>query len=267
MAEDLRQKYNPEGSILRRAQLRMLDILIEVDKILRKHNIVYWLDGGSILGAVRHGGFIPWDDDVDICIRLEDYKRVRKILQEELPDNLVFQDRFTEWNFPFVLSKVRDKRSCLKENIYTEKVKNKGIYIDIIPMEEVVSPSIKKHIDYIYRHSLWGIRNFDESVLAKILGYLAYLPIISVVGICRLWTKLFHSHKWADRYGSVVSHHFDEKDIFPVTEITFEGHKFYAPANVDSFLTTIFGDYMQIPPENKRVIHNLGIEFYDDVKE
>ena len=78
-------KYNGEGTILRKAQLRMLDMLIEVDKICRKYNIQYWLDFGTLLGAVRHQGFIPWDDDLDICVLRKDYKRLRKVLIAELP--------------------------------------------------------------------------------------------------------------------------------------------------------------------------------------
>ena len=261
--EDLRQKYNPDGSTLRKAQLRMLDILIEVDKILRKHNIDYWLDGGTLLGAVRHGGFIPWDDDLDISIRQSDYSRVREILKRELPGNLVFQDRSTDWNFPFLIAKVRDKNSYLFETNYTERVKDKGIYIDIIPMEEVIAPKFKERIDYVYRHSFWGIHNYSD-IKEKILGYIAYLPIVFVVGICRLRTKLFHTHKWADRYGWLVSHQFEENDIFPVKEITFEGQSFYGPCNPDHFLKTIFGDYMQIPPEDKRMVHNSKIEIYDE---
>ena len=93
--EDLR-KYNPEGSTLRKAQMRMLDILLVVDKIFRKHHIEYWLDGGTLLGAVRHGGFIPWDDDLDINVRVSDISRIRKVLQSELPKNLCYQDVTTD---------------------------------------------------------------------------------------------------------------------------------------------------------------------------
>ena len=97
MTEDL-SRYNPEGSTLRKAQLRMLSILIEVDKICRKHKIDYFVDSGTLLGAVRHGGFIPWDDDLDIAIRREDLPRLRKALQEELPSDMCYQDWTTEEN-------------------------------------------------------------------------------------------------------------------------------------------------------------------------
>ena len=73
--ETLKAIYNPEGSTLRKAQLRMLEILGHVDRVCRENNITWWMDYGTLLGAVRHGGFIPWDDDTDICMPIEDYKR------------------------------------------------------------------------------------------------------------------------------------------------------------------------------------------------
>ena len=118
--EDLR-KYNPEGSTLRKAQMRMLEILKIVDSIFSKHHIDYYLDGGTLLGAVRHGGFIPWDDDIDISVRREDFSRIKRVLQKELPDNLVFQDRFTDWNLPVLIAKVRDKNSYYYEEECTNR--------------------------------------------------------------------------------------------------------------------------------------------------
>ena len=71
--EQFKKQYNPEGSILRRAQYRMLEMLSFIDDVCVKNNIKYWIDSGTLLGARRHGGFIPWDDDVDICMPREDY--------------------------------------------------------------------------------------------------------------------------------------------------------------------------------------------------
>ena len=78
--EELRSRFNPEGSLLRRQQNRMTEILIEVDRICKKHHIQYWLSSGTLLGAVRHKGFIPWDDDMDIEMLRTDYERLMKIL-------------------------------------------------------------------------------------------------------------------------------------------------------------------------------------------
>ena len=71
--------YNGEGTLLRQAQLRMLNILLEVDKICRKNNLSYWIDYGTLLGAVRHKGYIPWDDDIDISMPSDDYKKFTEI--------------------------------------------------------------------------------------------------------------------------------------------------------------------------------------------
>ena len=83
--DDLRARFNPDGSLLRRQQLRMLDILLEVDKICKKHDIRYWLSSGTLIGAMRHDGFIPWDDDLDIEMLRSDYVRLMKVLPSELP--------------------------------------------------------------------------------------------------------------------------------------------------------------------------------------
>src|SRR5690554_697940 len=87
--------YNPEGSTLRKAQIRLLDILIEFDRICRKHGIDYFISGGTCLGAVRHGGFIPWDDDIDIDVWHADYQKLEEALQAELPGWIKLQNAKT----------------------------------------------------------------------------------------------------------------------------------------------------------------------------
>lgn len=262
MMENLR-RYNPEGSTLRKAQLRMLDILLVVDRIFRKHHIYYWLDGGTLLGAVRHGGFIPWDDDLDINIRVTDIPRIRQILQTELPQNLCYQDVTTDWNYYMLICKVRDKNSVFEDH-YSKRMKERGIYIDLIPMEEVVPLPLKSIIDFVYIRCVRGIHNYSDRFIEKLLGYICYLPSILCVGLCRLWTRIFHSHMWGHIYGWISYNHISEKDIFPLTEIDFEGHKVFAPHNPDAYLTALFGDYMQIPPEDKRVTHLAKITFLDE---
>ena len=134
--EQLRQQYNPDGSQLRRQQLRMLDILIEVDRICKKHQIEYWLSSGTLIGALRHNGFIPWDDDLDIEMMRTDYLRLLEVLPRELPDWLALQSDETDPAYFFFYAKVRDRRSLMLENNgYDRMWKEQGIYIDIFPME------------------------------------------------------------------------------------------------------------------------------------
>ena len=102
---------------LRACQLKQIAILEEIDRICRKHQIVYWLDGGSLLGAVRHGGFIPWDDDIDIAMRLEDVERFKQIAPKELKEDFFLQTQDTDPEFRVPICKVRCLNSLMIEAV------------------------------------------------------------------------------------------------------------------------------------------------------
>ena len=262
MTEDF-SKYNPDGSTLRKAQLRMLDILIEVDKICRRHKIEYFLDSGTLLGAVRHGGFIPWDDDLDICIRREDWPRLRKILQEELPSNLCCQDWSTERNYPLSIAKVRDKNSIF-DDPYSHMMKERGIYIDIFFVEPSVPKWLRDPLDFVYVRCIRGVNHYSERFIEKFLGYVCYPPTILAVWLCRIFAKMANIHMLGRQYGWSSRLYIASKDIFPTREIQFEGHTFMAPKNADEFLRVLYGDYMQVPPEEKRLTHRAPITFLNE---
>lgn len=261
MDEDF-SKYNGEGTVLRKAQLRMLDILIEVDSICRKHGIPYWLEGGTLLGAVRHGGFIPWDDDLDICVERKHMRKLKRILKNELPEKYIWQDRFTDFHFPILIAKIRDKKSYIKED-YAYQLKNNGLFLDIIPVENIISSKIKDFLDYAYGHCVRTIHMGHTSFADTLLSYICFIPTrlaVSLVRFCTIFAKksnIGHVYGWKS-YSLVPS-----KDIYPISEITFEGHSFLCPSNTHNYLTNLFNDYMQIPSEEKREIHTTNIDFYD----
>ena len=115
----------------------MLEILLEVDRICQKHDIPYWLSSGTLIGAMRHDGFIPWDDDLDIEMLRSDYLRLMKVLPSELPEWLALQNDETDPNYFYFYAKVRDRRSrMLEQNGYDRLWQEQGIYIDIFPMEQ-----------------------------------------------------------------------------------------------------------------------------------
>ena len=125
-------RFNPEGSVLRLHQMKMLRILEFVDRVCRKHGIRYWLSSGTLLGAVRHGGFIPWDDDLDIEMLYRDYKRLMEVLPFELPSNLVLQTMHTDSNYVAPYAKLRETDSYISEvNNIGRNYKYNGVYIDI----------------------------------------------------------------------------------------------------------------------------------------
>ena len=258
--EDL-SKYNPEGSTLRKAQLRMLEILKIVDKICRKNNIPYFLESGTLLGAVRHGGYIPWDDDIDISVFLSDYSRLRKALQEQLPSTMVFQDTTTDANYPMLIAKVRDTESYIEED-YSAKLKHKGLYIDIFPLEKIPCWKWKQFLDYIYGHCGRALHNYYSSK-DKVLSALIFPFAKVLILLTRLINKLIPTDNVSFQYGRKTYVQYNLKDIFPLKEMSFEGYSFFVPHNPDALLKECFGDYMQIPPKEKRVVHTNKIEFYD----
>ena len=156
--KELKARFNPEGSLLRRHQLKMLDLVVELDRICKKHNIPYFLYGGTLLGAIRHNGFIPWDDDLDVALYRKDYLRLLEVLPKELPDDIVFQENETDKNYFYFFAKLRDKHSILQEESpYDQVFKEKGIYIDIFPFERqnlfthLICEPIQGHTFKIFR--------------------------------------------------------------------------------------------------------------------
>ena len=119
----------------RAIQLKQVDILREIHRLCLRHKIDYWLDGGTALGAVRHGGFIPWDDDIDIAMRLEDIPRFINAARKELPPHLMIQTPETDPSVRMPIYKVRDLNSFIVEfaDDFTRPY-NKGLYVDIFPM-------------------------------------------------------------------------------------------------------------------------------------
>lgn len=256
-------KYNGEGTSLRQAQLRMLHILIEVDKICRKHNITYWIHAGTLLGAVRHRGFIPWDDDLDISIHKKDVKKLKKSLTEELPNDLIFQDSKNDFNHPFLFPRVRDKFSHYDADL-PYKVKYDGIFIDILPVEEIPSFKIKKCVDYVYGHSYRSLHNQSKSIPDLLLSLLCYFPSVLLANMLRIIPIICHVKKLGHIYGWPSVNLIDKRDVYPVKEIEFEGCKFYAPNNPDNVLKAFYGDYMLFPAEDNRIIRATKIEFVKD---
>ncbi|MDR2955100.1 MAG: LicD family protein [Prevotella sp.] len=263
--ENLRELYNPDGSELRTLQLKMLDILIAVTDICDKHNLTYWISGGTLLGAMRHGGFIPWDDDIDIELLLPDYKKLLKILPEELPDNLYLQTP-KEKSYRLLFSKVRDKNSIIhSEEEDMARYKEKGIFIDIFP-EERSYRWIKNIVDFFYGRAFRRIKRgrpfhslkyFYEFTISLILYPIGMLLKWLARGICKI-TKpdnILHS------YGIGNSTNHNAAYMFPVGKVMFEGKEFFAPKDVDTYLRKQYGDYMVVPSKEKRAAHFLNVEY------
>ncbi len=258
--------YNGDGSQLKKIQTRILEILIIVDEIFKKHNIEYWLEGGTLLGAARHRGFIPWDDDIDLSIMQKDYKRAKQVLIEELPEFLVFQDGKTDKKLRKKMAKVRDLKSRMKMDWYEEgELKYEGLFVDIFPMNRMLSLKSRQFVDFFYGRSYRRMHGLPCTKVEKMIAYVMY-PFASVmVGLEMLLTKILPGDKIGHVQGGFLNF-FDRhlNDVFPLSEIEFEGKKFPCPHNYDKYLRGLYGDYMTLPPKDKRAPHHvLKVEFYD----
>jgi lipopolysaccharide cholinephosphotransferase len=263
--EDLKAIYNPDGSELRKLQLRMLDILLAVTRICDKHHLPYWISGGTLLGAVRHGGFIPWDDDIDIELLRPDYKKLLKILPDELPDNLYLQTP-DEKSYRLLFSKVRDRHSIIRsEEEDMARYKEKGVYIDIFS-EERSYRWMKNIVDFFYGRAFrrlkrgrpfHSLRYFYEYTVSLLLYPLGILLMCIARGVCAI-TKpdnILHS------YGIGNSTNHNARYMFPVGKIAFEGYEFSTPKEADTYLKKQYGNYMSIPPKEQRATHFMRVEY------
>lgn len=261
----LRERFNPEGSLLRRQQERMLTLLDILDGVCKKHNIPYWLSSGTLIGAARHGGFIPWDDDLDVEMLRKDYLRLLKILPGELPKGYVWQTNETDPGYFFNFGKLRETSSHLEEpNPYLLSSKYKGIYIDVFPIEHAPYP-----LAWVGGHLQGRIfKVFKDASLNEATKLIKAQQIFNFNKRCAFPILRFLAKWWP---GGVLRHSFGTayfkprriNDIFPLSEMKFEGKKYPVPGHTDTVLQRIYGDYMKIPNLDSIKPHLTHLELFD----
>lgn len=258
--EELRAKYNPEGSDLRRAQLRMLDMLLYLDKVCKENEIEYWLGYGTCLGAVRHSGFIPWNDDLDICVFEKDFQRLKTILLKEAHPLYQLQCKDTDTNFFQFWIRLKDIKSLASHSTKVGKkidglLKYKGLGIDIFPVSYNVSVPLNKLVSC----RNWGfsvIAKFDSVMAVKMANIFYYIQK-NIIKMCKIIRVNRKENVIRLDYGINAYFSHDKSIILPLRTICFEGSMFPVPCNVDLYLRSIYGNYMKLPPEEVRNHHNI----------
>lgn len=252
-------------------QKKILEIYKEIKKICDIHNIKFFAIGGTCIGAVRHNGFIPWDDDMDIAIPIEEYEHFLQIAKEELPENLQIYSCDDVRHYRYIFAKVIDKNTTFIERAeYAYNDAYKGVYVDIMPMSGV--PSSKcgrtlfcKTLNLLYsfnfccrfpkeQHSLKG------GAAVSILKFFPY----DLFSRCQL--KVIKKYPFADSeyVGYVWSKSlsrliFKKKFFLETIDVKFEDVEIKCPKGYDEYLTQQFGDYMKLPPAEKQVGHHNGV--------
>lgn len=259
--EQLREMYNPDGSTLRMAQLRMLDMLQYLDSVMKKLGIEYFLSCGNVIGALRHGGFIPWDDDVDVSIRREDMERLCDYLEKNPHDQYVIQTRKTDDGFWGIWPVLRDTKSeYIQESVFHNARKYRGLQIDIFPMEEMSS----KWVHWICCAMYVKLVEPFAGRCRFLANFFYFMIVRLFFPICRWLCRIFGNHgKIMYPLGSSWHMTFSKKYIYPLKDIMFEGYEYPAPSVPASYLEEEFGPFMDLPPRDKRNKHKAEYKIWD----
>ncbi|MBQ7571544.1 MAG: LicD family protein [Bacteroidaceae bacterium] len=259
--EELRAKYNPDGSLLRQMQERMLHVYEAIDAICQRHQIPYWLSGGSMLGAVRHRGFIPWDDDLDLEMLRPDFERLMTLLPQELPADMVLQWHTTDPNYFFQYAKVRDRRSQLFErNGYDRVWQEHGIYVDIFPLERVPL-WIHRASLLTFGHTYKMLRTAADPVQAMPrVRLLAAVNRRLVFPLLRLLARVFRTRYYDFALGIPYFQKSTYEDFLPVRRVPFEQTTAPIMRQAEKCLAYRYGDYMRLPDNPGAQYHAEDVE-------
>lgn len=260
---------------LKRLQQIQLDILHEFDGICKNQQIPYFLLGGSALGAIRHGGFIPWDDDIDVGIPREDYERFLRVAPALLPGHLFLQDWHSEPDCLLNFAKLRDCRTMYKEKVFAGLNIHHGVYIDIFPLDG--GPADRQEAEKllkrmkIYRFSLLNRRTGyirNKNILAS-LGLSLMTPFVSKMTCYRMVDALCMKFAYADAscianwHGAWGTKEVVPREIFGKGRLVkFEDLECLVAEDAAGYLTCLYGDFMTLPPEEKRVSHHDSVEIH-----
>ncbi len=264
----MRKQITLTAEQLRKLQLIELEMLIEVDRICRLLDIKYNIIGGTLLGAVRHGGFIPWDDDADLAMLREDYEKFTAACKRELDNNrFYFQDASNTPGYRWGYGKLRRKGTIFLRENQEHMPYEQGVFIDIFPLDAVPDSYGKRKIMDIYcfclRKILWSAvgRFSDKNLFVRMLYKLLYhIPF--------RW--IYKNLKWLISQCAQINSAEVRILLMPspsreccyhrhwfesTKRLLFEGVELSGMDDYDGFLKWEFGDYMKMPPEEKRKVH------------
>ena len=256
---------------LRQLQMIELEMLLEVDRICKKCGIKYTIIAGTLLGSIRHKGFIPWDDDADIGMLREEYEKFRQACKTELDKTrFYFQDNRNTKGYRWGYGKLRRKNTVFMREYQEHMPYKQGVFIDIFPMDGIPDNYILRTVHnfhcFCIRKILWSKvgKRADKSRIMR--GWYAVLSCIPEVCIFKHYEKFIkRSNRKKTKLVRMLMFPSPTKDFGynrcwyeKNRKVEFEGHLLEGMKESELYLTHTYGDYLTLPPEEKRKVHPVS---------
>lgn len=259
----------------------MLDMAKVFHSLCEKHGVKYYMIGGTQLGAIRHKGFIPWDDDMDFAVPRSDFDRLEKICRNELPEPYKIVE-CVRGNHVQSYLKIEDVRTSIEDCVSRRFHTRVGINLDIFPLEDCsldvtkILPYMRKKV-FLDRLATMLYANIEKPTVFKKIVQLVFRVFLFWFSP-QMWLKKYHKlEKAVNETGHEamisLSSRYREKEVISKQFwgapklYDFENTQFYGPENADGYLKCLFNDYMKLPPEKERAVHCNGYRMEDSAYE
>lgn len=262
-------EYNPE--LLQALHKVEISILKEIERVCEKNNISYFAYAGTLIGAVRHKGFIPWDDDIDLAMLRDDYEKFLKVAPKELQDGFSIDHASFNEYLPIYYIKVCKDGTLFSEDYMKDVQMHHGVFIDIFPFDKIIQGRCKQigykiHIEFLNQLNRAKILKRGAATSSKIKQYIAFLlrTILQIVLLPIPRSLLFKKmDEYVRKYNATETNWYStrgygivqKRDLLPLRKMKFENTEIVVPNNPDAMLKDIYGDYMKLPPKAKQIGH------------